>query len=228
LHHRGTPRCLYFSLGTCDVPKPQRQRAAPSGLRKHAHPPNARPSASPGAALSHCLRNFPLLYRRMRNLLCLFCALLALATTAADSTNRLAFPGIGFSIKALEEPAASGYYQPLTMALPSSEGFAPNVVVLTEKSSGSLDEYIAKSKRSFEQAKLEIILEKKVGSSVKFECAGELNGRKLHFYSRAEMSGDRLFVASATATAQQWKSEATRLKECVDSFRTEPKRGTSP
>src|SRR5213594_2251824 len=110
-----------------------------------------------------------------------------LTTDAADSTNRLLFSLGGFSIKPLEAPFGQATQQPLLMALPASDGFAANVNVQIQPYDGTRDDYMALSEQQFKGAGLEVIKRSKQGQSgILFEYTGEMQGRKLHWYSRAE------------------------------------------
>jgi hypothetical protein len=143
-------------------------------------------------------------------------------TEAAESTNRLLFPAGGFSIKPLEAPFGQATQQPLLMALPASDGFAANVNVQIQPYDATRDDYMALSEQQFKGAGLEVIRRSKQGQSgIVFEYTGEMQGRKLHWYSRAECLPGRVYLVTATATEAQWKKDATPLKACVDSFRRE-------
>ncbi len=145
-----------------------------------------------------------------------------LRTSAAESTNRLLFPTAGFSIQVLEAAPGKAPQQALFMALPSSDGFAPNVNVQIQPYNGSLDEYIALSEQQFKAAGFTLVHRTKQGqSAVLFEYTGEMQGRALHWYARGERVTGRVYLVTATAAETQWKSEAPRLKACVDSFRLE-------
>ena len=166
-----------------------------------------------------------------------FVLLLALGTfnmrtSAAESTNRLLFPAGGFSIKPLETPLGKLPQQALFMALPPSDGFAANVNIQLQPYSGTLDEYIALSEQQFKAAGFKLVQRNKQGQSgVLFEYTGEMQGRALHWYARAEQATGRVYLVTATAAETQWKRDALSLKACVDSFRREagdPANGTQP
>ena len=149
-------------------------------------------------------------------------AAFTLKTSAAESTNRLLFPVSGFSIKPLETPLGKVPQQVLLMALPASDGFAANVNVQIQPYSGTVDEYIALSEEQFKAAAFKVVHRSKQGqSAVVFEYTGEMQGRALHWYARAERATGRVYLATATAAESQWKRDAVTLKACVDSFRRE-------
>jgi len=159
-------------------------------------------------------------------------AALNVRTSAAESTNRLLFPAAGFSIKPLETRLENVPQQALFMALPPSDGFAANVNVHIQPYSGTLDEYIALSEQQFKAAGFNLVQRTKQGqSAVLFEYTGEMQGRALHWYARAERATGRVYLVTATAAETQWKKDALPLKACVDSFRREagaPANGTQP
>jgi len=149
-------------------------------------------------------------------------ASLTTKTDAAESTNRLLFPVTGFSIQPLETAVGKVPQLALFMALPVSDGFAANVNVQIQPYSGTLDEYIALSEEQFKAAGWKVIQRSKQGqSAVVFEYTGDMQGRALHWYARAEHGAGRVYLVTATATQTQWKREAVALKVCVDSFRRE-------
>jgi hypothetical protein len=142
--------------------------------------------------------------------LCL-CATAGFATAASD---QITLTGAGFSIAALE--GCEG----LMMLLPSSDGFAPNVGVQIQRYSGTRDEYIALSKDQFPQIRATVVREQKKGpSGWVVEYTGDMVGRSLHWYQRAELKNGEVYLATATATTEQWPSVSDGLRACVDSLK---------
>ena len=155
-------------------------------------------------------------------------AALLLAATAgqAQSTNRLHFPVAGFSIASLEAPPKQkDAQQPvLLMFLPASEGFSPNVNILIQPHEGTIEEYLALTLNQFKSAGLKVITQKTVGKgAVTIEYSGATEGQAMHCYARAEKSGGKVYLITATSTEGQWSTTATPLKACVDSFRLDGK-----
>jgi hypothetical protein len=147
-------------------------------------------------------------------------ALLTVAADDRDSTNRLHFPVSGFSVAPLEVPAGESTQQSLMMFLPATDGFAPNVNVQIQPYPGTIDDYVALTLKQLKSMEIKVLEQKKPTKSVAiFEYQGELQGRSLHWYARAEKSADHVYLITATATPSQWKQVADRLKPCVDSFR---------
>ena len=156
-------------------------------------------------------------------------AVLATSTSFAESTNRLHFPQAGFTIAPLESPPGGSPQQALMMFLPATDGFAANVNVQIQPYVGAMDEYVSLSAQQFKSAGFKVLQQKTSGKSVAiFEYTGKTQGHELHWYARAEKSGDNVYLVTATATAEQWDKEAARLRACVDSFRCESGGQTAP
>ena len=138
-----------------------------------------------------------------------------------QSTNRLNFPAAGFSIAPLEVAPGQSPQQALIMFLPVTEGFAANVNVQIQPYTGTMEEYVALTFKQFKTVHVKVLEQKTTKSVARFEYAGEMQqgGRSLHWYARAEKSGDSVFLVTATAAPSQWNKESARLKSCVDSFR---------
>lgn len=154
--------------------------------------------------------------------LILFATMLPLWLRAADTTNRLRFPEAGFSITPLEARPGPMSVMPLTMSLPATGNFSANVNVLIQPYEESIEDYTALSLKQFKDNGLKVIEQKKLGkSAVVFQCSGELQGRDLHWYARAEKLGAHVYLVTATATEKQWADQGSQLKGCVDSFQLE-------
>src|SRR6476469_6665409 len=130
-----------------------------------------------------------------KRIVILLLATLALSLSAADSTNRLAFAVAGFSITPLTVPPGKTICQPLIMALPASGNFAGNVNVQIQPYSGTIGEYTALTLKQFKDAEIKVIEQKKAGTTaVVFEYNGEMQGRSLHWYARAEKAGGHVYL----------------------------------
>ncbi len=148
--------------------------------------------------------------------------LLMASASNAESTNRLLFPAAGFTIAPLDAPPGESIQQPLMMFLPASDGFAANVNVQIQPYTGSIEEYVALTLGQFKSAGVKLLQQKTPAKSVVvFEYSGDMQGRALHWYARAEKSGGSVYLVTATTTGAQWGKEAARLKSFVDSFRCE-------
>ncbi len=155
-------------------------------------------------------------------------ALMALASHG-QSTNRLNFPVSGFSIAPLEAPLGQSPQQALMMFLPEREGFSANVNVQIQPFSAAMDEFVMLSLQQFKTAGFKVLQQNIVGQSTAvFEYTGEMQHRLLHWYARAEKSGDKVYLVTATAPDDQWSRLATVLKGCVDTFSCNSSEATVP
>jgi hypothetical protein len=155
----------------------------------------------------------------MKKLLLLSMICLAATAGYGQTTNRLHFPATGFSIAPLEAPAGQATQRVLMMFLPEKDGFAPNVNVQLQRYSGTMEEYLALTLQESKTNGLKVLQQQTTGKSlVVLEYAGELEGRALHWYARAVKTADGVYLATATATDEQWSRLAEQLKACVNSL----------
>ena len=85
---------------------------------------------------------------------------------------------------------------------------------------GSMDDYLALSLQQFKSAGARVLQQKRLGTSAAvFEYTGEMQGRLLHMYARAQKSVGKVYLVTGTAADEQWSTVASRLRTCVDSFR---------
>lgn len=159
----------------------------------------------------------------------LLLAAFALPFSAGEEPEaRLHFQANGFSIAPLEGTTDAALYQAVTMFLPASEAFAPNVNVQIQPYNGSIKEYADLSRQQFKSSKLSVVSEKTSQTSVVWEYSGTLQGRSLHLYAKAELGKGKVYLVTATATESQWKTVAAKLKACVDSFARESDKQGAP
>ena len=154
---------------------------------------------------------------------CLLCGIIALASRAADTAPakpaaKLLFPNNGFAIAPLDQPAA-GTYKMLSMSLPPSGGFAPNINVMTQEYAGTMDDYTTLTLKQFDTMKFNVLSNTKSGKdTVTLEYSGTLKTGTLHWYAKAFSKNGTVYLVTATATEDQWKNVSDKLKTCVDSF----------
>ena len=147
---------------------------------------------------------------------------LAASCMAQDTPARLSFPANGFSIETFEGTADSTTYQVLTMYLPPSGDFSPNVSVQVQPYDGTMEDYLALSKQQFEAMKWTLVEEKLVSQTLlQLEYTGTMQNYKLHFYARAEARDGKVYLTTGATTEDQWPNESPRIKKCIDSFRFE-------
>ncbi|MEI7730657.1 MAG: hypothetical protein WCO56_13870 [Verrucomicrobiota bacterium] len=136
----------------------------------------------------------------------------------ADQTAKCTFSNQGYSIAPLDEaPAGDTTYHCLTMFMPVSDGFAPNVVVQLQRYTGTIAEYVALSKLSLAAQGMTITKESATETTVVFEYKGTFKGRPLHWYAKAVKNGAKVVLATAAATEGQWKTASEKLLKCVNS-----------
>ena len=133
------------------------------------------------------------------------------------------FPQYGFQIETLDGAVGDSPAQVVMMFLPASEGFAPSVNVQIQPYEAALKDYVALSKKQFEEMKLKIIAEQFKGDSEWVaEYGGTLQGMQLHWYARAVLHGKKIYLVTATAGEAQWAKVADKLRKNVDSFKVKP------
>jgi hypothetical protein len=142
---------------------------------------------------------------------------------AADAPQTLHFPIHGFSIAPLESSTAGKNASLFTMYLPASGNFAPNIVVMAQDSPGSMDDYMALSKRQVDEQGWKSLKSEKVDDNTAiFEFTGKSKDTPIHWYSKASRKGAEVILVTATATEQQWSDSGAQLQACVDSFKRDP------
>jgi hypothetical protein len=104
------------------------------------------------------------------------------------------------------------------MAIPSPEGFNPNVSVQIQAYDGSLKEYANLSREQFEAIEVTILSESIADSLIIWEYTGSFQDRALRFYSKAVLGDNIVYLVTATALQSQWSQHGASLKNCVDSF----------
>jgi Tfp pilus assembly protein PilX len=119
--------------------------------------------------------------------------------SACDSTKRLRFTTAGFTIAPLEASPGNPPQKALIMFLPEINGFAGNVNVQIQPYNGSIEDYAGLSLQQFKSVGYNVLQQKSpVKSEVVFEYTGDVQGRPLHFYSRAVKSGGSIYLVTAT------------------------------
>jgi len=125
----------------------------------------------------------------------------------------------GFNVKRSDLGSVAGQSPVAVLYLTPTGGFAPNVNVLIQNFSGSINDYVSVTKKEFESAGIQVVNEHIVSPNEwMVEYAGTLSGRSLHWYARAIKNGDKAYLITATATPEQWEQVSSKLKACVDSF----------
>jgi hypothetical protein len=145
---------------------------------------------------------------------------LAVLAAHGESGKKLHFPETGFSIAPLEAPPGRAPLQALAMFLPRTGEVSPNVNVQIQPYTGSIDDYLALSMGQFQTAGFTVLQQKRIGkSALLIEYTGEARSLHLHWYAKAEKSGKYIYLATATASDEEWSKVSSKLEACVDSFR---------
>jgi hypothetical protein len=134
----------------------------------------------------------------------------------------LNFAEHGFS---LEPPVGHDYaqlQQVVSLGLPPSDGFSPNVNVQVQPFKGTIEEYVKISNGEFKANSIKLVSEKHDAHMVQMEYTGQLLGRPLHWYSRAFVGKNGMILVTATATESQWPVVGAALRQSVDSLRLTP------
>jgi hypothetical protein len=140
------------------------------------------------------------------------------ADTAAGGRS-IGFSEHGFSIDAPVGHDWSQMQQVVTLMLPASEGFSPNVNVQVQPFAGTVEEYLTVSKEQFKSGGITLLSEKHDAKTTTIEYKGTMQGRALHWYARAFLGKNGLVLATATALESQWKGASAALKKSVDSLK---------
>lgn len=149
-------------------------------------------------------------------------AMLAIPAAHAQTARPLHFSSAGFSITPLDSPPGDAMIEPLIMCLPAREGFAANVNIQIQPYKGKLDDYSSLTVAQLKGGGLTLLQYKTAGKTAAiYEYSGTTQGRVLHYYQRAEKSGDNVYLTTATAPDDQWADLGPRLKACVDSCRAD-------
>jgi hypothetical protein len=136
----------------------------------------------------------------------------------------------GFQVKSKEPQAIAYGTLAAFLYLPPTQGFAPNVNVLIQDVTNTIQEYADLSRQQFKSANLTVLNDHLVGDGEwACEYSGNMQGKDLHFYSRALKKADKIYLITATAAPDQWDSVFPKLKNCVDSFAfTQPASSENP
>lgn len=137
-------------------------------------------------------------------------------------SDTLTLPQYGFEIDPLDTQASATTTQALITYLPADNGFAPNVNIQIQPYGEGMKDYIALSKKQFNQLNWKVISENTKGDSEwVVEYGGPFKDFTLHWYARAllNVKEKKVYLATATAKEDNWSEVSSALKKCVDSFK---------
>ena len=140
----------------------------------------------------------------------------------ADGKSTLAFGEHGFAIEPPVGHDRAQMQQVVTMSMPASDGFAPNVNVQVQPFTGTMAEYLEVSKQQFKAGGITLLAEKHDAEHATIEYKGKMQGAPLHWYARAFLAKNGLVLATATALESQWAAVNAALRKSVDSVKPQP------
>ncbi len=145
--------------------------------------------------------------------------LLVVNLAHADENSVLHFDQLGFQIQAIEEKNDSITSLPLTLRLPTTNGFSPNITVILQPYKGTLKNYKAVTDQQLNQAQLKIIKSEVKDDTYTFEYSGFITGANLHVYSKAQIKDNIVYLTTGTDLMIQWDLNKERLLRAVNSFK---------
>jgi len=151
-----------------------------------------------------------------------------IAVSAADQ-NAPQFKSYGFTIDTAgfliqsiptDTDARASGKEVARLSLPPTNGYAPNVIVLIQSCPpAGLAKFSEVAKEYFRDNNIALLDSHFVSDSEwVLECNTSSQGAVYHFYTRVLRKEDKLYLTTATATADQWTTLSAKLKSCVDSF----------
>lgn len=153
-------------------------------------------------------------------LLTILAALIMIGIRQEAKAGTILLPKYGFQIDPLDAQVQNTPAEAIAMFLPPKHSFTANVNVQVQPYGESIKDYITLSDGQFKQAGLQVISEKQNGDNEWIcEYSGDFRGRTLHWYARAILRGNKIYLITATALNQDWDADSVSLKKCVDSFK---------
>jgi hypothetical protein len=112
----------------------------------------------------------------------------------------------------------------LTMYLPATDNFSPNVGVLVQNYPSALDTYLANTKSQLDQMNWTLIKNQKIDDHTAIvEYTGKTQTQILHWYQRILQQSGKIYLTTATCTPEQWTSVGAQLRASVDSIALDKK-----
>jgi hypothetical protein len=145
-----------------------------------------------------------------------------IAVAANDHRAPLVFAEHGFSIEPPVGHDKSQLQKIVTMSLPMSDNFTPNVNVITQPFPGTLEQYLDQSHGEFKARGLVLMNEKRDERSATIEYRGDIQGHAVHWYARVLLAKGTVTLATATSVESQWPALGETLRRSVDSLQPLP------
>jgi hypothetical protein len=142
----------------------------------------------------------------------------ALTESFAQDANVVSDADLGYTITPpTVPPGATG--KVFAFFLPATEGFASNVVMVVQDYGGTLADYDTLSKKQLNDVNATVLIDAMKGDVLTYEYTQTMQGKQLHFYTRAFKHGDKLvYAACATCLEKNSAQQMPILKASVDSF----------
>ncbi len=124
-----------------------------------------------------------------------------------------------FTIKSLEIKKDTSIMG--IMYLPSSDKFSPNINIIKQSYSGTLEEYQEITENQFKKEKLNVLYNQIENNRIIFEYSGKFGKFKteMHWYGIAHKKDNSYYLITATALKKQWKQYSKELIDSVQSFK---------
>ena len=104
--------------------------------------------------------------------------------------------------------------------LPVEDGFAANVVMVVQDYEGTLADYDTLSQNQFKDVKANVLIDAMKNEVLTFEYTQTVQGRTVHFYTRAFKHGDKqVYAVCGTCLEKTSAQKLPILKASVDTFR---------
>ncbi len=155
----------------------------------------------------------------MKHLLTILLAV-TFSLQAYAGSSSATFNQAGFSINVLDSEASNAGSQPLMMMMPALNGFSANVNVQIQPYPGSLEDYKKLSEAQFVQMGLITISSSENGNEIHWEYSGNMQGKNMHFYSKAIKVGNLFYLATGTDLESNWPKTSNKIKSVINSFTT--------
>lgn len=130
--------------------------------------------------------------------------------------------GYNFEVPRFPNNTASSAGVKASFTASPTDGFASNVNILVQEIKTTRDAFREESKKGVDQLGLKFIEDRDVTISgrdaVRYEYAGTLQNRQLHFMGVAIIDKDRVILLTGTALEAEFPSLQAEFKASLDSF----------
>ncbi len=136
----------------------------------------------------------------------------------SQESGLASFPGLGFSINTFNIKEIPNNQPIISLYLPVTEKFAPNVSVLIQEFNGTQNQYKESSESQLKNENITTITSKIENDSYILEYISAYDDKKLHFYTIAKFKDGKVFLATAAATIKQWVKYKNELMSVINSL----------